>query len=216
MKRFKNIHRERRAFIVCSGPSLNDLDMTKLKGEIVFGLNRGYLKKEIDFTYMVCIDPIIEKQFGHEIVNVDCDAVFSHSLPGTFKFQWIHREGFTGNPSRPIWQGHSTTIPTLNLAYYMGCNPIYIIGMDHYIEYDKAKKVQNEYETVDVDVNHFDPAYIPPGSKFYGQNLEMVARAYKLAVEAFGKDGRELYNASSRTALSEDIMPRVDYDLLFQ
>jgi hypothetical protein len=41
---FKDAHANQRAFIACSGPSLNTVPVKKLNGEIVFALNRGYLK----------------------------------------------------------------------------------------------------------------------------------------------------------------------------
>ena len=40
---FKDLHRGKRLFILCSGPSLNTLDFSKLERRIVMGLNRSFL-----------------------------------------------------------------------------------------------------------------------------------------------------------------------------
>ena len=219
-KKFKNIHKNERAFVVCNGPSLNAVDVTKLKTSIVFAMNRGYLKDELPITYLTTVDPIVENQFKEEILSLDCKAKWSSQLPvggNMYRWRWSPDvPGFTGDITKPMWQGHSVTNPTLQLAYFMGCNPVYIIGMDHYLSYDEYKKVDGNYKTVDKDVNHFDPNYFGPGKEFHGQNLKAVEKGYKLAYEAYTRDGRILRNASAWTALDEDIIPRVDFERIFK
>ncbi|PJH75111.1 MAG: hypothetical protein CO064_08410, partial [Anaerolineae bacterium CG_4_9_14_0_8_um_filter_58_9] len=39
----KDIHRGQRAFIIGNGPSLRQTDLTKLRGEYTFGMNRIYI-----------------------------------------------------------------------------------------------------------------------------------------------------------------------------
>ena len=47
----KDIHRGRRAFIIGNGPSLKQTDLSKLKGEITFAMNRFYLAfPDLGFT----------------------------------------------------------------------------------------------------------------------------------------------------------------------
>src|SRR5512139_2649265 len=43
MAEYYNIHRGERCFIIGNGPSLNDTDLSKLKDEFTFGMNRIYL-----------------------------------------------------------------------------------------------------------------------------------------------------------------------------
>ena len=43
LQAFKDIHKGKRAFIIGNGPSLKQTDLTKLKNEFTFGLNRIYL-----------------------------------------------------------------------------------------------------------------------------------------------------------------------------
>ena len=61
-KRFKNLHKEERCFIVGNGPSLNKLDLTKLKDEITFTVNNIMQDRDIyesvNPNYHVFIDPL--------------------------------------------------------------------------------------------------------------------------------------------------------------
>lgn len=210
---FSNKHKGKRGFIACNGPSLNDIDVTKLKGEIVFGLNRGYLKRELPITYLVTIDDLVENQFRKEMEAYKCEAKFSNSLRGAYWLRWtVDIPHFSGNILKPIWQGHSVTNVALQVAYFMGLSPVYIIGMDHFITYSKAEKVDGKFVNTGIDPNHFDPNYFPGGVRYNHQNLERVELGYKLAREAYEKAGRKLYNASTKTALSEKIIPRINFE----
>jgi hypothetical protein len=211
--RFKDIHRGKRGFIACNGPSLNDIDVTKLEGEIVFGLNRGYLKEGLPITYLVTIDGLIENQFRREFESYRCKAKFSHSLNNSIRLWWTgDKPKFSTDISKPIWQGHSVTNVALQIAYYMGLSPVYIIGMDHFIDYSTTKKVDGKFVNPTEDPNHFDPNYFTGDVKYNHQNLERVELGYSLAKEAFEKDGRKLYNASTKTALSDGIIPRANFE----
>jgi hypothetical protein len=61
-KSFKNLHTGQRCFIVGNGPSLNKLDLTKLKDEITFTVNNimqdRVIYESLNPNYHVFIDPI--------------------------------------------------------------------------------------------------------------------------------------------------------------
>ncbi|MHA1949602.1 MAG: hypothetical protein ACW99G_07960 [Candidatus Thorarchaeota archaeon] len=215
--KFKGRHRGERGFIACNGPSLNGIDTKRLDGEIVFGLNRGYLKKDLHITYLVTIDDLIENQFREEMENFECEAKFSHSLRNSYKLYWTHDvPKFSPSIAVPIWQGHSVTNVALQVAFYMGFKEIYIIGMDHFIDYSETEKVGGKFINKGGDLNHFDPNYFAGEVKYNNQNLERVELGYKLAREYYEGSGRKLYNASTKTKLSEDIIPRIDFESIWQ
>lgn len=214
--RFKDIHKGKRGFIACNGPSLNDIDVTKLTGEIVFGLNRGYLKKELPITYLVTIDGLIENQFRQEFESYQCKAKFSHNLRNSIRLLWTGDvPKFSPDISQPIWQGHSVTNVALQVAYYMGLNPVYIIGMDHFINYANTTRVDGKYLNIDGDPNHFDYNYFVGEVEYHHQNLKRVEQGYSLARQYYEHTNRKLYNASTTTALSDKIIPRVDFEEIF-
>jgi hypothetical protein len=217
MKRFYNKHKDERAFIICNGPGLNDIDVTKLNDSIVFIMNRGYLLADrglnISNTYFVSIDELIQSQFKKEMEAVKCRAKFANRISGANKMRWTGDiKKFSKDITKPIWQGHSVTNTALQIAYYMGCTPVYIVGMDHYISYKEYDKSTGNYKVLTKDSNHFDSNYYPKGYTFHGQDLGAVEIGYGLATEAYWSSGRELYNASTRTRLDESIMPRIDFD----
>ena len=214
MNRFKDKHKGQRAFIAANGPGLNDIDVSKLEGEVVFGLNRGYLKKGMPIMYLVVVNPTVERQFGTEILAAKKEALFSHSLPNSFHLKWTGDiPSFQEDVSKPMWQGHTVTYVAMQLAFYMGCSPVYVIGLDHSYDYSTSKKsVHGGVVSVQDDPNHFSPDYFGEGVQWDPANLTRSALAYGLARARYEGDGREIYNASSNTQLPEDILRRVDFN----
>jgi len=152
--------------------------------------------------------------------SFECEAKFTHSLRGenTYKLRWTNDvPKFSPSIAVPIWQGHSVTNVALQVAFYMGLDPVYIIGMDHFIDYSNTERVdRGKFINKGGDPNHFDPNYFSGKVKYNHQNLERVELGYKLAREYYEGSGRKLYNASSKTKLSEDIIPRIDFNSLWQ
>ena len=66
----QNIHKGERCFIIGNGPSLNQTDLTKLKNEYTFGLNRIYLafpKMGFETTYYLCVNDLVAEQTHDDI-----------------------------------------------------------------------------------------------------------------------------------------------------
>jgi hypothetical protein len=180
-------------------------------------MNRGYLKKDLPITYLVTIDALIEDQFREEMENYECEAKFSHSLRNSYKLYWTHDvPRFSPSIAVPIWQGHSVTNVALQVAFYMGLKEVYIIGMDHFIDYKQTVKVDGKFVNKTMDLNHFDPNYFVGDTQYHHQNLERVELGYKLAREYYEGSGRKLLNASSNTRLNEEIIPRINFEDIWQ
>lgn len=217
---FTEIHKGKRAFIACNGLSLNDIPMEKLRGEIVFGLNRGYMKDGLPITYLVVMVPIVVEQWGDEIIKVPCDTLFTNLLdtPHTCKINFGGKE-FCTDLRKTIHRGHTVTYPTMQLAFRMGFEKVYCIGLDHSFKYDNTVKDKSHHRAVITkgeDLNHFDSDYFGDGAKWLPYSPKMVEVNYKLATKAFYENGRELWNASTKTALSEKIIPRIDFNSIWE
>lgn len=211
---FNNCEKGRKAYICCNGPSLNDVDPNSLRGSIVFGLNRGYIKKDLLISYLVSVDTLIEQQFASEFLAVPCKARFSASLDNTHHVDWTSDKNFLFQPefNKPFYQGHSVTITALHLAFWFGCNPVYIVGMDHFLPRTNTKTVDgNKFINMGEDSNHFDPKYFDSKVKYNYQDLNAVERSYKACYSGYTAAGRVLRNASSTTHLSEDVIPRIEF-----
>ena len=109
---FRDIHKGKRGWIACNGPSLNDVDGTMLKDEIVFGLNRGYLKEDLPITYLVSMVKSISEQWGNELLQVPCEAFFNNHLRGShvvsMKFGNVGKI-FQTDLTKPMYRGNTVT-----------------------------------------------------------------------------------------------------------
>lgn len=217
---FKNIHRGERAFIVCNGPSLNDVDVNRLQNEIVFGLNRGYLKTNLSITYLTVIARPVMKQWGNEIIGVPCKALFCNRLDAPH----VVRMPFGGSGkifqtdlTKSMFRGNTVTYVAMQLAYWMGFHEVYCIGLDHSFSYDNTEATGEKRMLVNKgnDLNHFDPNYFGDGSEWLPYEPKPVERSFAMASKAFWGSGRYLYNASTFTNLSNKIIPTIDYKDLF-
>ncbi len=66
----KDSHKGQRAFIIGNGPSLKQTDLSKLKGEITFGMNRIYLMfPEMGFstTYLSVVNDLVIEQTASDL-----------------------------------------------------------------------------------------------------------------------------------------------------
>jgi hypothetical protein len=73
---------------------------------------------------------------------------------------------------------------------------------------------ENKRRLVNVgkDLNHFDPDYFGDGKVWIPYDVKPVERAFTLARNAYWNSGREIYNASTKTKLSEKILPRINFE----
>ncbi|HET59548.1 MAG TPA: hypothetical protein ENN32_04195 [Chloroflexi bacterium] len=152
---FVDIHKNQRAFIVGNGPSLNQIDMSKLASEITYGSNRSYLgydKWQYHFTYWGIVDrlQIEHYQFEYEDnVPVEIVKFFPFQYLPLFNFDNAcpvpHK--FGTKPGQPqfslspdmLYLGWSVSFFLIQIAAIMGCNPIILVGMDHNYSLDQRK-----------------------------------------------------------------------------
>ena len=223
LRKFSNIHRGKRCFILGNGPSLLQTDLRLLKNEITFGLNRIYLlfeKVGFSTTYLVSINRFVIEQFANEIALTPCTKFISWYLrrqveltPETLFIRPGFKTRFSKNPiTQGVWEGATVTYVAMQLAYFMGFKKVILVGVDHsFISKGKA----HELVTSDgEDRNHFDPSYFGKGTKWQLPDLETSERAYHMAKEAFETDGREIIDATIGGKLQ--VFHKADYDKLFQ
>ena len=67
---FKDIHKDKRCFVICTGPSLTVDDVHKLKDEYTFGMNsivKLFSKTEWRPTYYVISDALVYKYLKDDV-----------------------------------------------------------------------------------------------------------------------------------------------------
>jgi len=223
---FKDLHKGQRCVIACNGPSLNDVDMDLLRGEIVFGLNRGYMKNKLPMTYQVAVNLNVLHQWGEKIVDYHFlgdgawDVIPTFIPHGLDEFWHPHVYGLLFGPpeerffstdiDRPIYQGHTVSFVALQIAYYMGFSDVIMVGMDHHYPRAEGHPTNTPIESKGPDTDHFHSEYFPVGSTWETPNLGRSEEAYRMALEAYTAAGRQVVNASTFSRC--DVFPRVSLE----
>lgn len=218
----KDIHRGQRAFIIGNGPSLKNTDMTLLKGEFTFGMNRIYLMfPELGFTttYYTCINSLVIEQVASEIQALPLPKFLSwrsHALvqPAddiTFLHTTYSGPRFASDARGRLWEGATVTYVTLQLAFHMGFEQVILIGVDH--NYPTQGKPNTTVTSQGDDPNHFHAGYFGKGFRWQLPDLEASERAYALARHAYENAGRQVLDATVGGKLT--VFPKADYHGLF-
>lgn len=224
LRQLKDRYRGKRCFIIGNGPSLNDMDLTKLKGESCFALNRGYLLfdrigKQTEF--LVSVNPHVIRQYDGDF-NLLSTKLF---VPWTAR-KWVSaRQGvfFLPSPTKSMpprfcfeltsdwWAGATVTFVAMQLAYYLGFENIYLIGVDH--RFATQGEPHKLIESKGEDTNHFSPDYFGDGVEWQLPDLETSELAYCLARYYFSSNGRRIFDATLNGNLQ--VFPKIAFDTLF-
>lgn len=218
---FKDKHRGRRCVIIGNGPSLNKMDLSFLKNEITFGMNRIYLlfdKWNFVPTYYVSVNPLVIEQSVEQIRQIAAPRFLTlEGLPFTGTADqniFIQRRPggahFSDDPRKGCWWP-TVTYAAMQLAYFMGFSEVILIGVDHYF---KTKGDANkEIVSAGLDQDHFHPDYFGKGIRWNLPDLEKSEMAYRLAKQAFEATGRRIIDATVDGHLT--IFPKADYKEIF-
>ncbi len=219
----RDSQRGQRCFILGNGPSLRRTDLSLLRNEITFGLNRIYLLfPEMGFqtTYLVAVNRLVLEQCAAEIFALPVLKFIPWSarkylrppLENTvFLNTTCSHTDFARDARRPIWAGATVTFVALQLAYHMGFEKVILVGVDH--SFATQGKPHETIVSQGDDPNHFSPHYFGKGFKWQLPDLETSEIAYRMARQAFEKDGRQVLDATIGGKLT--IFEKVDYHSLF-
>ncbi len=212
-----------RCFIIGNGPSLKQTDLTRLRGEYTFGMNRIYLMfPELGFptSYYLCINSLVIEQCAEEIralpipkflswrsrrlIQPTADTVFLHTTYSGPKFARDARVR--------LWEGATVTFVALQLAYHMGFEKVILIGVDH--NYNTQGKPNTTITSQGSDPNHFHAGYFGKGFRWQLPDLETSERSYQMARQAYEAAGRQVVDATVGGKLV--IFPKVAYEDLWK
>jgi hypothetical protein len=201
-------HSGQRCIIIGNGPSLSTMDLSPLKNEVTFGLNRIYLLfNKLPFipTFYVCINELVLDQFAEDIrklpmpkfLNWNQKSLFDVNNDDTYfvKLSYRLKDRFGISPQRPLSGGGTVTFIAIQLAYFMGFQEVILIGLDHNFS-EKGIPNTTEVRQSERDMSHFDPNYFPKGVKWQLPDLLHSEYAYSLARKAFEKDSRRIVDAT--------------------
>lgn len=238
----RECYRGERCFIMGSGPSLNQMDLERLRHEYVWGVNKCYLLFDrISWrpAFYTAVDRRVVPDMARQIERLVRTLLRTRFFfPARFLEEGVlrpaaniywYREAplkesglpfrmFSLRASDWVAEVRTVTIAALQLAVYLGFNPIYLIGCD--TSYAVQPTVRHEEDhpdrlvsTDNDDANHFDPRYFGKGSRWHQPHVERMLFHYAQARRACEAVGVKVYNATAGGKL--EVFPRVDYTGLF-
>lgn len=218
----KNIHQGQRCFILGNGPSLRQTDLTRLKNEYTFGLNRIFMAfPEMGFetNYYVSINDLMVEQSVDEIKKLTMPRFVSWrarkwlSPQDNLFFLYTSYTGgkFSRDITGCVWEGATVTNVALQIAFFLGFEKVILIGVDH--NFATQGKPNTTIVQQGDDPNHFNPGYFSKGFRWQLPDLETSELGYHLAKQAYEADGRQVVDATIGGKLQ--IFPKVEYNSLF-
>ncbi|MDO9087431.1 MAG: DUF115 domain-containing protein [Anaerolineaceae bacterium] len=223
LHKFHDIHKGKRCFILGNGPSLKHTDLSKLKNEFTFGMNRIYLAFEdmgYETSYYVSVNDLVIEQCAQEIMNLKIPRFVSWRAGKRlltqqenlfFLYTTYTEPKFAKDIRKRLWESATVTYVALQISFFMGFDEVILIGVDH--NFETKGKANTTIVSQGDDPNHFHPGYFGKGFRWQLPDLEMSEVGYKMAKDVFEKDNRKVLDATIGGKLT--IFDKVDFDSLF-
>lgn len=220
LQQFKNIHAGADCFIIGNGPSLNQMDLSPLNNYYCFGLNKIFLlfeKQPLQLSYHVAVNPLVIEQMATQLASgmLGCPSFVAVNRMGNtsvhsdslYKLLTTGKWSFYHTVEEPIAEGFTVTYVAMQLAYYMGFQRVFLLGVDH--NFQQKGKPNEEQVMKEEDVNHFHPDYFK-GMNWQLADLEGSEASYSLARHQFHETGRQLFDCTHNGKLT--IFPKISFE----
>lgn len=211
-----------RCVIIGNGPSLNRTDISRLRTEITFGLNRIYLmfeKRDFRTSFLVSVNPLVIEQCAVELVRQPCITFLGWTArqyieprPHVALLQSAFTPLFSKHPVvRGVYEGFTVTYVAMQLAFFMGFREVVLVGVDH--TFSTKGRPNTPVTSTGRDPDHFDPNYFGPGFKWHLPDLKRSEIAYGIANETFRRAGGKILDATVDGKL--EVFEKVDFEDVF-
>lgn len=194
--------------IVGNGPSLNSTPLDKFEGIRSIGMNK------IDLIYprtswrpnlVVCANNLVARQNQDSWVAAripvylswKCRYFIRRELRQKFSyFLSSTSTAFSTDITKTVGSSGTVTFTALQFAYFMGADPVIIVGVDHSFSGAQDRRENVIEKRTGIDTDHFDPNYFKHGQMWGVPNLPLSERGYAAARDAFAADGRRVVDAT--------------------
>ncbi len=223
---FKDKHKDERCVIIGNGPSLNNMDLSFLKNEICFGLNKIYLgfeKWKFTPSYYIAVNELVIEQSIKQIQDMPCTKFISNrGIPYLTPQEDIifiktnpeANKEFSTEPALGIHEGSTVTYVAMQLAYYMGFRDVILIGVDHhFVNFFDLSIPNKQVLSQGKDLNHFHKDYFGKGMKWNLPDLARSEKYYKIANGYFWANNRQIFDATVNGKCP--VFPKKNYQYLF-
>lgn len=215
LRKLKNIHKNKRAFILGNGPSLCVEDLNKIKDEITFAANKIYLAfDETSFRpkYYFVEDLLVYEQNIKEISNIKQMKFFptvafkNAKVKNGIYYKLVYENYYPSFPnisndiSKEVFWGATVIYSMIQFAIYMGIKELYLIGLD--FNFIVPQGQENFKEIIsNGEINHFHKDYRKEGEKWNHPKLEEQYNTFLKVREYCEKNEIKIYNTSRSTKL---------------
>jgi len=192
--------------IVANGPSLNKTPLDKFQGIYSIGMNKINLifnKTQWRPNIVITTNSLVVRQHWRSMKDTQIPHFLSWNARWVipirarrfFNFFLNNKDNnFQKEVSASVGASGTVTYAALQFAYYLGANPVIIVGLDHNFKYTG---LPNDYQKrIGDDVNHFDPNYFKEGQYWGIPNLEASEIGFQQAKKFFEADGRKVFDAT--------------------
>jgi hypothetical protein len=209
-----------------NGPSLLKCDLNLLASEITLVSNAHYLiwdRLTYVPSFLAVEDRLVAEDRADELQNlVGITRIFPfdlHPLLGpsdasklyvNFKRNYRSFPRFSHNLAKRCYWGGTVSFLNLQIAAYLGCNPIILIGFDHSYVVPTTGVHGHVIHSQGHDVNHIHPDYFGAGYRWHDPNVHRMELAYDCAREELAHSGVEILNATVGGQL--EVFQRVSFD----
>jgi glycosyltransferase involved in cell wall biosynthesis len=239
LRSLKDKFKGERIFILGNGPSLNKIDFSKLISEFTFAVNRIYLifdRTPWRPTFYTINDWEVGPDNAKEINALDDKIIkfipkrFKGLFEGKNLYYYNSRHNippekhFSYDLERGAVMGGTVLTLPIQIAYHMGFEEIYLIGVDANFTIRDTVSQSGTRESIDGvkqflmstkddDPNHFDPRYFGKNKRWHHPEMNVMIAGFTHCKEAIELKGRKIYNATIGGKL--EVMKRVNFFKLF-
>lgn len=232
-------HKGEKAVIIGMGPSLKVEDLERFSGFTCFACNKIYLAFDQvawrpDY-YSICDilvaqnnhAAILAADFGDCVpIHAEMNKPYLSGQKNSMYYRWHrsiqhwkkdNRVALSKYIFNGLYGGGFTVImDQLQLAYAMGFDEVYLVGVDFSFDLGKitdSYSASGQVLTAAGEVNHFHKDYRKEGETWTMPRMEEQRVAFEFLETQYRKNGRLLLNASRQSKL--DVIPKVSFDEIF-
>ena len=213
LAQLKDKFRGERCFIIGNGPSLNRQNLFQLKDEFTIGSNYIYMnhdKMGFHPSILSFANHLVIQQRLEEIINLEEPV---KALPfylfkevGAPKRSMVlnmqhQTPEFSRNASSFVSTQSTVTYVNLQLAYHLGFDEVYLIGVDNRYKQPKRGTEGTVLTQEEDDPNHFSPNYFK-GLKWQKGDEEKMESLYARAKMTFEARGSKIVDCTDDGALT--------------
>ena len=127
--------------------------------------------------------------------------------PNIHRLHTLNTWSFYDDISQPICEGNTVTFVAMQIAFFMGFERVFLIGVDH-----SFKQSGDSHETQIYDgndENHFHPDYFK-GQKWQLADVYGSEVSYHLANYHYKKSERQIFDATLNGKL--EVFPKISFE----